>query len=73
MNNPAESFGLPEELSRSRVVNEATAARICGVSHQTMERMRKSGTAPRHVQLSTRRLGYRICDLTAWLDARAGA
>lgn len=73
MTNLAGAAGLPEELSRNQVVNEGTAARICGVSHQTLERMRKAGTAPRHVQLSARRLGYRTRDLIAWLDARAGA
>lgn len=56
-----------------RVLDEKSAAALLGVSHVTLERMRRAGRAPRHVQLSARRLGYRISDLTAWLDARAGA
>ena len=60
-----------EKSYDATTVEEIAAA--AGVSHMTLERMRKAGTAPRHVQLSARRIGYRICDLTAWLDARAGA
>ena len=48
-----------------------TAAEFIGVSHVTLERMRKLGTAPKHLALSPRRLGYRIADLLAWLDERA--
>ena len=63
---------LPPDVARQRVLDEKAAAEFIGVSHGTLERMRKAGSAPRHVQLSARRLGYRISDLTAWLDARAG-
>jgi predicted DNA-binding transcriptional regulator AlpA len=62
---------LPPEIARQRVLDEKTAAEFIGLSHMTLERMRKLGTAPRHVALSPRRLGYRVCDLLAWLDARA--
>jgi predicted DNA-binding transcriptional regulator AlpA len=62
---------LPPDIARQRVLDEKTAAEFIGLSHMTLERMRKLGTAPRHVALSTRRLGYRVCDLLAWLDARA--
>jgi predicted DNA-binding transcriptional regulator AlpA len=54
-----------------RVLDEKTAAELLGISPVTLERMRRSGRAPRHVQLSVRRLGYRVCDLTDWLEARA--
>ena len=62
---------LPPEIARQRVLDEKTAAQFIGVSHMTLERMRKLGTAPRHLLLSPRRLGYRVCDLLAWLDERA--
>jgi predicted DNA-binding transcriptional regulator AlpA len=64
---------LPPEIARQRVLDEKTAAEFIGVSPMTLERMRKLGAAPRHVLLSPRRLGYRICDLIAWLDARVAA
>lgn len=62
---------LPPEIARQRVVDEKVAAEFLGLSHVTLERMRKLGTAPKHIVLSPRRLGYRVCDLLAWLDARA--
>ena len=62
---------LPPEIARQRVVDEKTAAEFVGLSAVTLERMRKLGRAPKHMRLSPRRLGYRICDLLTWLDARA--
>ena len=62
---------LPPEIARQRVLDEKTAAEFIGLSHVTLERMRKLATAPRHLALSPRRLGYRIADLLAGLDARA--
>ena len=62
---------LPPEIARQRVVDERTAAEFVGLSAVTLERLRKLEGAPRHVRLSERRLGYRICDLLTWLDARA--
>lgn len=62
---------LPPEIAHQRVLNERTAAQFVGVSQPTLERMRKLGTAPRHVMLSARRLGYRVCDLLDWLKSRA--
>ncbi|HMU53174.1 MAG TPA: hypothetical protein PKA13_25605 [Geminicoccaceae bacterium] len=62
---------LPAEIARQRVVDEKTAAEFVGLAPITLERMRKGGsTGPRHVRLSERRIGYRVCDLVAWLDAR---
>ena len=74
--NTAAIFGpveLPLEIARQRVLGEKEAAEFVGLSPMTLERMRKQGVAPQHVRLSARRLGYRICDLTDWLDARVGA
>ena len=62
---------LPPEIARQRVLDEKTAAEFIGLSHVTLERMRKLGTAPKHLALSPRRLGYRIADLLAWLNSRA--
>ncbi len=74
--NTAAVFGpveLPPEIARQRVIDERAAAEFIGLSHVSLERMRKAGAAPRHVRLSERRLGYRVCDLLDWLDARASA
>ena len=63
---------LPPEIARQRVLDEKTAAEFIGLSQVTLERMRKLGTAPKHLVLSPRRLGYRVVDLLKWLDERAG-
>ena len=62
---------LPPEIARLRVLDERAAAQFVGLSAASLERLRKAGTAPRHVSLSPRRLGYRVADLIAWLDSRA--
>jgi predicted DNA-binding transcriptional regulator AlpA len=76
LNGPTAIFGaveLPPEIARQRVLSEKAAANFVGLSHVTLERMRKLGTAPKHLVLSPRRLGYRIADLLRWLDERAAA
>jgi predicted DNA-binding transcriptional regulator AlpA len=40
------------------------------LSLPNLQRMRSSGTGPRYVQLSARRLAYRKSDVEAWLAAR---
>jgi predicted DNA-binding transcriptional regulator AlpA len=65
------SIELPKDIALQRVVNEKTAAEFVGLSAVTLERKRKLGAGPKHLVLSPRRLGYRICDLIAWLDERA--
>jgi prophage regulatory protein len=62
---------LPPEIARHRVLDERAAAAFIGLSAPTLERIRKLGRAPRHLRLSERRLGYKVCDLLAWLEARA--
>jgi predicted DNA-binding transcriptional regulator AlpA len=62
---------MPLEIARQRVLNEKDAAAFIGLSAVTLERLRKLGTAPKHLMLSTRRLGYRVADLLSWLDERA--
>ena len=57
-------------LDLIRVVDEATAAKAAGLSLRTWDRMRANGDTPPITRLSERRIGYRILDLMAWLDAR---
>jgi predicted DNA-binding transcriptional regulator AlpA len=53
-----------------RVVDEPTAILLTGVSPRTWDRMRARGETPPITKLSERRIGYRLVDLKAWLDAR---
>jgi predicted DNA-binding transcriptional regulator AlpA len=41
-----------------------------GLSVPNLQRMRSSGTGPRFVQLSPRRIGYRKSEVEAWLTSR---
>jgi predicted DNA-binding transcriptional regulator AlpA len=53
-----------------RVVDEQTAILLVGVAPRTWDRMRARGDIPPITKLSERRVGFRVCDLKAWLDAR---
>ena len=63
---------LPSEdyLLRRRVVTEAEAAHFVSLSLPHLRRLRREGRGPRHVAVSERRIGYRIADLEAWIQAR---
>jgi predicted DNA-binding transcriptional regulator AlpA len=61
---------MPETFDRIRVVDEATAIMLTGVSPRTWDRMRARGETPPITRLSARRIGYRIIDIENWLDAR---
>jgi predicted DNA-binding transcriptional regulator AlpA len=61
---------MSDTLDSIRVVDEQTAIMLTGVSPRTWDRLRARGEAPPATKLSERRIGYRIVDLKAWLDAR---
>jgi predicted DNA-binding transcriptional regulator AlpA len=61
---------MSDALDSVRVVDEATAIMLTGVSPRTWDRLRARGDTPPITKLSERRIGYRIVDLKAWLDAR---
>jgi predicted DNA-binding transcriptional regulator AlpA len=61
---------MSDTLDSVRVVDEATAIMLTGVSPRTWDRLRARGDTPPITKLSERRIGYRIVDLKAWLDAR---
>lgn len=46
------------------------AARHCGVSKSTLEKLRLTGGGPRYLKPS-RSVRYRVADLDAWLESRA--
>jgi predicted DNA-binding transcriptional regulator AlpA len=57
----------PAELDR--VVSEAAAAEIIGYSKDTLRREFRAGRAPARVRLSSRRIGYRLSAIYAFLEA----
>ena len=68
-----DTVELPPDVAHQRVLNEREAAKFLSLSPISLERLRKSGSGPRHVQLTERRLGYRISSLLQWLNERAAA
>ena len=62
---------LPSDIARCRVLSTADAARFCGLSVPTFRRLKDRKAIPAPILLSERRLGWRIGDLSDWLDARA--
>ena len=63
---------LPDEIVRYRVLTPKQTASLLGELEATTERKRKARTGPRWIRLSERRIGYRLSDILAWLDERAG-
>jgi predicted DNA-binding transcriptional regulator AlpA len=69
----SNTIGIFDPLSLNRVVPRLKAIEIAGVSEATWDRVERRGEGPRRTQLSERRVGYRVRDLLAWLDARTKA
>ncbi|MGE8130019.1 helix-turn-helix transcriptional regulator [Methylobacterium sp. NPDC080182] len=61
---------LPPDIARRRIMKAEDAAAFCGVSVNTLRNMRGAGTIPAPIQLSERRIGWRIGDLLDWQDCR---
>ena len=61
---------MSDAFESVRVVDEPTAIELTGVSPRAWDRMRARGETPPVTKLSARRIGYRLSDLKAWLDAR---
>jgi predicted DNA-binding transcriptional regulator AlpA len=55
------------------VLTEDEAAKLLRLSVRTMQRLRVDGDGPRFVMLTSRRIGYAIGDLQAWVHARSVA
>lgn len=62
---------IPNDLNRSRVLDSRQAADLCGFSLVHFRRLYRSGTLPRPLRLSARKLGWRTGDLLDFLDAKA--
>jgi predicted DNA-binding transcriptional regulator AlpA len=53
-----------------RVLDLREVANTLGVSFATLKRMNASGTGPKTIRLSPRRLGVRVIDLREWQEQR---
>jgi predicted DNA-binding transcriptional regulator AlpA len=55
---------------QDRVLSIPEWAKLAGFSEKTGREVIDAGTGPRTVQLSPNRIGVRVCDHRAWLEAR---
>jgi predicted DNA-binding transcriptional regulator AlpA len=53
-----------------RIITQEQAAEVCDLHQATLKRLRAAGKGPPVIRLSEKRIGYRVRDLRAWLDAR---
>jgi predicted DNA-binding transcriptional regulator AlpA len=56
-------------LDAHRVISQAAAAHLLGVSIDTLARMSARGEGPKRLKLSPRRVGYRLADCLGWLKS----
>jgi predicted DNA-binding transcriptional regulator AlpA len=60
-----------EYVAPARIVTEATAAELLGVSAATLRRMASRNQSPPRLRISPRRVGYRLSDIKKWLSEQA--
>jgi predicted DNA-binding transcriptional regulator AlpA len=53
-----------------KVLTRREAIEAVGVSEKTWERLEALGDIPTKTRLSQGRVGFRVVDIAAWLDAR---
>jgi predicted DNA-binding transcriptional regulator AlpA len=61
---------MADSLDSVRVLSEPELRDVLNLSERIWDRMKRGGDAPPRTQLSERRVGYRVCDVKEWLDAR---
>jgi predicted DNA-binding transcriptional regulator AlpA len=64
----AQSARIPPDSLR--VLDKVGLLIALGISEQTYNRLNARGDLPESVQLSPRRVGYRVSAIERWLDAR---
>ena len=57
-------------IDPDQLLTEPDVAELIGVHVETLIRWRKSGTAPKHLLISSRWIRYRRSDVDAWMEAQ---
>ena len=65
-----QEVGVNDDLDSIRVLSEPKTIQAVGVSDRTWDRLKAIGDVPPKTRLSEGRIGYRVSDIRAWLDAR---
>jgi excisionase family DNA binding protein len=63
--------GLLDPATAERLLTTKEAAALLGLSHRTLEGLRRRGGGPLFVALSRNAIRYRRSDLDAWIASRA--
>jgi predicted DNA-binding transcriptional regulator AlpA len=58
-------------FSGSQVLDSYRTAAFLGISRSSLLRGHRAGTMPKPIHITSRKLGWRIGDLAAWLEQRA--
>lgn len=66
----SRSAALPSDLTQYRVIKTGEAAALLGISMTHFRKMLRDGKLPAPVVLDARKLGWRVSDLSAWLETR---
>ena len=61
---------LPANLTLERILSVAQGAQLYGISIATFRRLKRAGKLPPPLQLSERRIGWRVRDLVEHLNAQ---
>ena len=59
-----------KSLDSIRCINRRQLCKAGGFDERTLDRLEARGEGPTKTQLSPGRIGYRIVDVTSWLNAR---
>jgi predicted DNA-binding transcriptional regulator AlpA len=59
-----------EDIEAIKVLNRREAVKHLGISERSFQRLEALGDGPPKTRLSEGRVGYRVSDVAAWLDAR---
>jgi predicted DNA-binding transcriptional regulator AlpA len=61
---------LPPDISRHRILDTRSACAFVGVSVANWRRLRSLGQAPAPILRGSKKQGYRLGDLIAWIQSR---
>jgi len=61
---------LPAEIARHRIMNAKEASAFLSIPLPSFRREYRKGKLPKAVQLTERRLGWRLGDCIDWAEAR---
>jgi predicted DNA-binding transcriptional regulator AlpA len=68
LDNSSRTSGI--DLDGLKVLSRPEVIALLGVSKVTFDRIEARGAGPAKIQLSPRRIGYRVSAVRAWLDSR---